>query len=133
MKNVKDQVYAALVRAFGENAVTDSYPQNWAVLPAVQYTEEENRVHGAVGEGEVNSYVRYRVDIWDSRSTSEAAILADKVIGAVTEEYWLDGIPPLGLLRTSCSDSPDPSGLKHKVMRFEGIISMNNEFVEWPG
>ena len=133
MKNVKDQICAALVRAFGESAVTDTYPTNWASLPAVQYTEEENRVHGAVGEGEVNSYVRYRVDIWDPRSTSTAALKVDQVLGAVLEEYWLDGIPPLGLVRTSCSDTPDPSGLKHKVMRFEGIISMKNDFVEWPG
>lgn len=43
MKNVKDQVYAALDAVF-EN-VTDQYPKDWAALPAVQYTEEDNKVY----------------------------------------------------------------------------------------
>ena len=40
MKNVKDQVYAALAEVF-EN-VTDQYPDDWATLPAVEYIEEDN-------------------------------------------------------------------------------------------
>ena len=43
MKNVKDQVYAALDAVF-EN-VTDQYPKDWAALPAVQYTEEDIKVY----------------------------------------------------------------------------------------
>ena len=35
MINVKDQVYAALLEKL--NNVSDSYPKDWAVLPAVQY------------------------------------------------------------------------------------------------
>ena len=43
MKNVKDQIYSALAGAFGN--VTDQYPKDWAELPAVQYTEEDNKVY----------------------------------------------------------------------------------------
>ena len=43
MKNVKDQIYEALLNKFPD--VTDQYPRDWAILPAVQYVEEENKVH----------------------------------------------------------------------------------------
>lgn len=38
----------------------------------------------------------------------------------------------LGLVRILCQDTPDPSGMKHKVMRYEGIIDMESEQVFWP-
>ena len=72
------------------------------------------------GQGEEKSYVRYRVDIWHNRSTSESALKVDKALAA------------LGLVRTLCQDTPDPSGLKHKVMRYEAIIDMESEEVFWP-
>lgn len=119
MKNVKDQVYGALKSELGEN-ISDQYPKDWADFPAVQYTEEDNRVHEQTGEGETKSYVRYRVDIWHNRSTSESALKVDLAMSG------------LGLVRTGCQDAPDPSGLKHKVMRYEAIIDMENDCVYWP-
>lgn len=118
MKNIKDEVYERLRTGF-EN-VSDQYPKEWTVLPAVQYTEEENKVYEHTDEGETKSYVRYRVDIWHNRSTSEATLKAD----AVLAKY--------GLVRTMCQDAPDPSGLKHKVMRYEAIIDMENDYLYWP-
>ena len=118
MKNVKDQIYSALAGAFGN--VTDQYPKDWAELPAVQYTEEDNKVYEHTAQGEEKSYVRYRVDIWHNRSTSESALKVDKALAAH------------GLVRTLCQDTPDPSGLKHKVMRYEAIIDMESEEVFWP-
>lgn len=38
---------------------------------------------------------------------------------------------PCWVIRTSCRDQPDPSGLKHKIMRYEGIITMDSEVVYW--
>ena len=118
MKNVKDQVYAALDAVF-EN-VTDQYPKDWAALPAVQYTEEDNKVYEYTDNKEDKAYVRYRVDIWNNRSTSEAAMQVDAALA------------DLGLVRILCQDTPDPSGMKHKVMRSEGIIDMESEQVFWP-
>lgn len=118
MKNVKDQIFNALAVIFTN--VTDQYPKDWAELPAVQYTEEDNKVHEHTGEGECKSYVRYRVDIWHNRSTSDAALKVDIALSA------------LGLVRTLCQDAPDPSGLKHKVMRYEAIIDIESEEVYWP-
>lgn len=118
MKNVKDQVYAALEVVFAN--VTDQYPKDWATLPALQYIEEENKVYEHTNEGECKSYVRYKIDIWDSKSTSPSALGVDKALAA------------LGLVRTGCKDEPDPSGMKHKVMRYEAIIDMESDRVYWP-
>ena len=109
MKNVKDQVYAALDAVF-EN-VTDQYPKDWAALPAVQYTEEDNKVYERTDKEE-KSYVRYRVDIWNMQVDA--------------------ALSKLCLVRILCKDTPDPSGMKHKVMRYEGIIDMESEQVFWP-
>lgn len=117
MRNVKGQVYEALAEKL-EN-VTDQYPKDWAGLPAIQYTEEDNKVYEHTGEGESKSYVRYRVDIWHNRSTSEAALKVDEALSA------------LGLVRILCQDVPDPSGLKHKVMRYEAVIDMESDEVYW--
>ena len=117
MKNVKDQVYAKLM-GITDN-VSDIYPQNWNQFPAIQYVEEDNSVYERTDNVEQMAKVRYRIDIWHNISTSETAMVVDK---AVSE---------LGLVRTACADVPDPSGLKHKQMRYEGIISMEDDIVYW--
>ena len=117
MKNVKNEVYDALCKV-SEN-VTDSYPSDWARFPAIQYIEDENRVYERTGNKEDKSYVRYIVDIWHNQSTTEAAANVDKEIAA------------LGLVRTSCKDTPEPGGLKHKRMVYEGIIEMFSDIVFW--
>ena len=115
MINVKDQVYEA-IKDICEN-VTDGYPSDWATLPAIQYTEEENRVHEWTDGQEEKSYIRYKIDIWHNRSTSAYALQVDAAISV------------LGLVRSSCQDIADPSGLKHKVMRYEGVIDTSTQFV----
>lgn len=120
MINVKEQVYQAIRDISGN--VSDGYPKDWATLPAIQYMEEENKVNDWVSnvDGnfiEASSYLRYRVDIWNNQSTSAAALAVDAAVA------------PLGLRRTSCMDVDDPSGLKHKVMRYEGILNIEDQKV----
>lgn len=115
MINVKDQVYEA-IKDITDN-VSDSYPQNFAKLPAIQYTEEDNSVYEWCDGAESKSHLLYRVDIWNNNSTSDCALKVDK------------DIAPLGLRRIACGDVPDPSGLKHKVMRYEGILDVENQMV----
>ena len=86
----------------------------------MQNTEEDNKVYERTDNKEDKSYVRYRVDIWNNRSTSGAAMQVDAALSK------------LGLVRILCQDTPDPSGMKHKVMRYEGIIDMESEQVFWP-
>lgn len=115
MINVKDEVYSA-IKDITEN-VSDSYPATWEKLPAVMYVEEDNKVHEWTDDEEQTAYVRYKIDIWHNRSTSEWAIKVDAAMSS------------LGLVRSLCQDVADPSGLKHKVMRYEGIIDVHTKFV----
>lgn len=115
MINVKDEIYLALSERL-EN-VTDTYPKDWANLPAVQYVEEENRVVEYTDGEEQKAYCRYRVDIWHNQSTSATALLVDQAIAR------------LGLKRTQCSDVDDPNGMKHKVMRYEMVIDVKTKRV----
>lgn len=117
MKNVKSQVYDALLKV--SDNVSDVYPKNWASFPTIQYVEENNSVFERTGNKEDKAKVRYRIDIWHNENTSEAAVAVDREVSA------------LGLVRTGCMDVPDPSGLKHKQMRYEGIICMDSELVYW--
>ena len=107
MINVKDIVYKELSKV-SENA-SDAYPHNWSMLPAVQFVEEENKVEEFTDDKEQSSYIR--------NSTSQIACDVDDVMTT------------LGFLRTSCSDVPDPSGLKHKQMRYEAIIDCKKHFI----
>lgn len=118
MKNVKDQVYAAL-SGIADN-VSDGYPRDWARMPAIQYMEETNTVYEWVDGHETMSQLAYRVDVWNNTSTSATALAVDAALSA------------LGLQRVQCSDVDDPSGLKHKVMRYEGIIDVTSEMVYNP-
>lgn len=115
MINVKDEVYSK-IKDVCDN-VGDAHPKTIGDLPAVQYTEEENKVHEWVDDKEVSSYVRYRIDVWDIKSTSTLALEVDKCIAQ------------LGLLRIQCTDAEDPNGSKHKIMRYEGIIDNTTEFI----
>lgn len=115
MINVKDQVFASIQNVCPD--ATDIYPSSWVDFPAVQYTEEENKVYEWTDNEEESAYIRYRIDIWDKGSTSKTALAIDKEISK------------LGLRRTTCQDVADPSGLRHKMMRYEGIINVNTEFV----
>lgn len=115
MINVKDEVYAALCTV--TDTVTDHYPYTWEQDVTIQYMEEDNKVAEETSRGESKSYVRYRIDIWSTKNTSPTAVSVDEAIS------------PLGLKRIQCMDVEDPSGMKHKQMRYEGIIDVNNNRV----
>lgn len=115
MINVKDQIYAALSAELPN--VSDTHPKTWEAIPCVQYMEEENNVFEWGDTKEYKSYCRYRVDIWDNVSTSAAALKVDRVMAG------------LGLVRKQCMDVDDPSGLKHKMMRYDMVIDNLTEEV----
>ena len=125
MRNIKDEVVAKLDERFGEDHVKDEYPLDWSTLPVILITEEQNRVYEYCEKGEKlvesKAQVRFRIDIYDKKSTSVSAANVDDVLG----------LPGLGLKRTACNDVHDPGGYKHKLMLFEGIIDMENDLVEW--
>lgn len=112
MINIKPIIYGELIKV--ADNVNDTYPSDWATFPVIQYIEEDNKTHTKTDDKEQLAYVRYKIDIWNDRSTSEIAVAVDGVLSN------------LGLKRTQCLDVPDTSKLKHKVIRYEGIIDVNN-------
>lgn len=117
MINVKDQVYSALATVCSN--VSDVYPQDWETMPAIQYTEESNTVYTKTDGAEQLSYLRYRIDVWNTGSTTQLSLDVDAALSA------------LGLTRVECQDVSDPSFRRHKSMRYEGIIDNTNETVYW--
>lgn len=115
MINIKPIIYKELEKV-AEN-VTDTYPDNWENFPVVIFLEEENKPYEIYGDKEQKSNIRYKVDIFNNDSTSALAMKIDEIFSN------------LGLMRTSSLDVPDPSHLRHKTMRFEGIVDLNSELV----
>lgn len=115
MLNIKDKVFSSIVD-LAEN-IGDTYPEDFGNLPAIQYAEEENKVHTWADGKEYESYVRYRFDIWAEGSTSQLACELDTRVSK------------LGLKRIQCTDVEDQSPEKHKMMRYEGIINPDDERV----
>ena len=115
MINVKDEVYAALCTV--TDNVTDFYPRDWEQDLAIQYIEEDNKVIEYTDMEEQKAYCRYRIDIWARKSTSTAAVAVDQAVAA------------LGLKRIQCMDVEDPSGFKHKQMRYEMVIDVKTKEV----
>lgn len=111
MINIKDRI-AEKLETVVDN-LSDTFPQNFNNFPAVSYCEEENCVYETTDEGEASSLIRFRIDIWDNVSTSGIAVEIDEVMAK------------FGFKRTSCSDIGEPSGMKHKLMRYEAIVDNN--------
>lgn len=114
MINIKPIIYKK-IKEITEN-VSDVYPEDWEDFPVVIYLEEENKPHEYTDDEEQKSYLRYKVDIFDKESTSELAVKIDEVFTSV------------GLRRTSSVDLAD-SYLRHKVMRFEGVLDLKSRIV----
>lgn len=114
MINIKDKIVEQLEKVV--DSLSDTYPQNFNDFPAVSYCEEENCVYEVTDEGEASSLIRIRIDIWSNKSTSSTAVAIDEVIAR------------FGFKRISCSDIGEPSGMKHKMMRYEAIVDTNKIF-----
>ncbi|MCM1104933.1 MAG: hypothetical protein NC409_12605 [Clostridium sp.] len=119
MINLKSRILAQLESMGCGADISDSFPDDFSKKTQIQYTEEENRVNSQSGNGAINSYVRYRIDIWDTVSTSELACQTDAALSS------------MGLVRTGCMDNNE-TARKHKIMRYEGIVSEGSGHISAP-
>ena len=115
MINIKPVIYKELQKV--ADNVTDTYPDDWENVPVVIFLEEQNKPGEWFDDQEKKSHIRYKVDIFDKDSTSDLAVKINEIFAS------------LGLRRTDCQDVPDPSPLRHKWMRFEGIVDLNSQLV----
>lgn len=123
MVNMKERVYTALSSAFGEEKVSDSWPDDVfssAARPYVIYTEEDNKSWERTGAKTTKAYCRYRIDIFDQDSTSAHAVLVDEALA------WNADGTGLGMTRTFCQDD-NQAYQRHKIMRYECVVSETDE------
>ena len=122
MINVKADIYAALVAGCtgtGHSGadVSDEFPKEWKKFPKVTFTEEQNDVYEWTDNEEKSARIGYRIDVWDKISTS--AVVAE--VNAV--------MASLGFHRTMCIDVPVAETYKHKQMRYEAILCVDDDNV----
>lgn len=115
MINIKPVIYKELQKV--ADNVTDTYPSDWENFPVVIFLEEQNKPGDWFDDKEQKTSIRYKVDIFDNDSTSDLAIKINEIFAS------------LGLRRIESQDIPDPSHLRHKLMRFEGIVDLDSELV----
>lgn len=115
MINIKPLIYKELQKV--ADNVTDTYPDDWENVPVVIFLEEQNKPGDWYDDKEKKSHIRYKVDIFDKDSTSDLSVKINEIFAS------------LGLRRTDCQDVPDPSHLRHKLMRFEGIVDLKSQLV----
>ncbi len=107
MVDIRKDVYDALCAGCPGADVSDAWPRDWAKLPKVTYTEENNAVEEWTDNAEQSARIVYRIDVWAQRSTT--AIAAQ---------------------RTMSRDVPsgtDPA--KHRQMRYECIADRATPYV----
>lgn len=122
MINTKADIYAALVAGCTGTGhtgadVSDEYPKEWKKFPKVTFTEEQNTVFEWTDNEEKSARIGYRIDVWDKTSTSAVAAEVDAVMAS------------LGFLRTMAMDSPVPEAYKHRQMRYEAILCVDDDNV----
>lgn len=108
MINIKQEIYSKL-KDVAEN-VTDAYPNDWKKFPVIVFLEDENKPYEITDNRESKSEISYTVHIWHNRSISDIAVNVDKAFTGV------------GFKRTMCQDVPDNEQLRHKQMKFKGIV-----------
>ena len=91
--------------------VTASYNIAMKKLPSILYAEVVNTKANEGKEKRTN--LAYSIDIYSDKSTTSIASKVDEVISA------------LGFKRGQCLDLDDPSGLRHKNMKYIGVYDAN--------
>lgn len=110
MYDIKPQINTLLEAIVGEDNVSNDYPDSFESLPYITFTELINSDAFKI-EYELYTEIVIKIDIWNNRSTGE---LANRVNSAMKT---------VGLKRDFSGDITDPSGIKHKTMRFKGKIN----------
>lgn len=110
MFNIKPYVFEKLAEVVGEDNVSDLYPFEFGGFPYITYYEQYNGDLFKINR-EVYTEIIIQVDIFHNRSTSDLAQQVNEKMGE------------LGFKREFARDIPDPSGIKHKTMRFRVVVN----------
>lgn len=115
MYDIKPQVKILLESIEGVT-VSDAYPKDFTKLPHISFYEQINNDYIKRGPEYLTEIV-LQVDIWHNRSTGTLAQQVNEKMNSI------------GYRREFAADVPDPSSVKHKTMRFRGIVDTRNLLV----
>lgn len=115
MYDVKPEVSAQLNSIPGVT-VADVRPADWNTLPYIFFYEIENSNPLPIS-GSPLSDVTIQMEIWSEESTSTLAAQVDHLITS------------MGFRRQFSADVPDSTEIRHKIMRFQGIVDARNHRV----
>jgi hypothetical protein len=108
MYDIKPDVLKQLEQIEGVT-VSDAHPKDWAKLPHISFYEGSNIDPLRIRNGPLSA-VTIQVDIWHNKSTGALAAEVDAQMNNI------------GLRRDLAADLSDPSGIKHKTMRYRGVV-----------
>lgn len=110
----KEKVAQALSTIDGVH-VAASYSVAMKQFPSILYAEV---VNVPLSKGaEARTQLAYSIDIYSEKSTTELACAVD------------DALTRIGLKRGQCMDLDDPSGLRHKNMKYTGVYDTNTQLI----
>ncbi|MEK4006092.1 hypothetical protein [Paenibacillus sp. FSL H3-0333] len=115
MYDVKPIVRTLLLEISGLESVTDAYPTATAQYPCISFYEIGNNNY--MNTNNVFSDISIQIDVWSKGSTG---VIAQKV------EEKMNSI---GFIRQFAADVPD-TNIKHKTMRYHGIIDSRDNSVK---
>lgn len=108
MYDIKPDVLKQLEQIEGVT-VSDAHPKDWAKLPHISFNEGSNTDPLRIQKGPLSA-ITIQVDIWHTKSTGALAVEVDTHMNHI------------GLRREFAADLSDPSGIKHKTMRYRGVV-----------
>lgn len=102
-------VVAALLSSITGVTVSDAYPKDWGKLPHISFYEGGN-ADPIKTKSQHLSDISIQIDIWHKKSTGELAAQVNAKMNSI------------GFRREFAADVPDPAGIKHKTMRYRGVV-----------
>lgn len=105
-----------LLESISDVTVSDAYPSDISKLPHISFYEIANNDALLITKGPLSD-ISIQVDIWHNRSTGALAAAVDEKMNRI------------GFRRQFASDVPDPTGIKHKTMRYRGIVDSRTNLV----
>jgi len=96
--------------------VSDAYPSDWSRLPHISFYEGANSDHLKTGNRTLSD-ISIQIDVWCRGSTGGLAAQVDEQMNSI------------GFRRQFAADVPDLSGVKHKTMRYRGIVDARSSLV----
>lgn len=115
MYDVKPEINTLLSSIPGVT-VSDAYPKDFKKLPYISFYEIDNSDPLKLSQ-EYLTDISIQIDIWHNRSTGSIAQQVNEKMNSI------------GFRRKFMTDVTDPSGIKHKTMRYRGVVDTRNLLV----